>query len=103
MFNVQLKMYVWDSYSEENSENWILVYKSITLPFTPFIGLKIEFSSERDWRITEVHWNTDENSFKCMLQDLYSELGLDTPTFDEWLENFVENGGSIIRPHPKQE
>lgn len=101
MYKVNLQLEIWDSYSIEESENWVVAYKQIELPFTPFIGLEINFP--RGQRIKNIRWNVEGGSFTCSLEDQYCLNGIDDPVFDEWIEYYRKNEWLLNGPFPKNE
>ncbi len=45
---VHLLLYIWDRQNLDQSNNWAVAYKTIEMPFIPFIGLEIDFPFERN-------------------------------------------------------
>lgn len=103
MYKVHLQLYIWNSYSIEKSANWVVAYKTIEIPFPPFIGLELNFPLERCQVIKKVAWNIENGSFRCTLEDKLSLSGIDDPVFDEWIEYYEENKWIVLGPYPQNE
>ncbi len=103
MFKVNMNMYVWDGAGLELSKTYSVIYKNgVELPFPPYAGLGIRFSLEREWRIKSVTWEVEEQFFVCQLEDQFTNyLGVDDPTFEEFMEELEENGWSSIGVYSK--
>jgi len=91
-----MDMYVWDGASLELSKTYSVFYKkSVELPFPPYASLGIRFPLEREWRIKSVTWVVEEQFFVCQLEDQFTNyLGVDDPTFEEFMERLEEDGWS---------
>ncbi|MEO4187468.1 hypothetical protein ABH305_16595 [Acinetobacter pittii] len=100
---VHLLLYIWDRQNLDQSNNWAVAYKTIEMPFIPFIGLEIAFPLERNQKIKSIKWSMESNSFSCTLQDEFSRCGIDDPMFDEWLEYYKDHEWFIEGPYPKTE
>ncbi|MHA4955225.1 hypothetical protein [Acinetobacter pittii] len=74
---VHLLLYIWDRQNLDQSNNWAVAYKTIEMPFIPFIGLEIDFPFERNQKIKSIKWSMESNSFSCTLQDEFSRCGID--------------------------
>lgn len=100
---VHLLLYIWDRQNLDQSNNWAVAYKTIEMPFIPFIGLEIDFPFERNQKIKSIKWSMVSNSFSCTLQDEFSRCSIDDPMFDEWLEYYKDHEWFIEGPYPKTE
>jgi hypothetical protein len=98
MFKVTTILYIYDDFNKEESENYVVVNRTIELPFPPYNGLNLRIH-HLSHEIKEVTWSIDENSFVCHLQELFTTGGLDDHSFDEWQEYFQFDWSSS-GPHP---
>ncbi|MCH7332637.1 hypothetical protein [Acinetobacter modestus] len=103
MHNVNLLLYIWDRQTLEESNNWVLAYKKIEMPFIPFVGLEIDFPLERNQKIKSIKWSMENNSFSCILENEFSSYGINDPIFEEWLEYYENHEWSIEGPYAKIE
>ncbi|PAJ68034.1 hypothetical protein CJF42_26355 [Pseudoalteromonas sp. NBT06-2] len=99
MYKIKIQVYIWDGDSIENSEQWTVACKNIEIPFPPFHDLKIDFETEKERKIKSVTWNIDNQTFSCELYEQFCYLGVDDLMFDEWVEDFEDNGWLINGPH----
>jgi len=65
------------------------------------MSLKINFENEKERKIKNVTWNVEAKTFGCELYEEFCGLGIDDLMFDEWVEDFEDNGWSIQGPHEK--
>lgn len=89
MFKVTIKRIIYDGSNLDESKNWILAFHKIELPYTPFIGLKIQtlpvpFLHE----IIDISWLIDENCFVCDLEAIFSNVGVDEFSFEEYASEY---------------
>jgi hypothetical protein len=99
MFKATIKIYIYDGINLDESTSWVLAHRKIELPFTPYIGLNLQIHPT-SYKIKDVTWLVDGSCFVCDLQELYTTLGLDDFTFDEYQSEYKKYGWSLIGPHP---
>lgn len=89
MYTVVLTVSLWKD--EERQQHGKAFFRSIELPFAPFVGLSIETSQFSSRRVTHVIWRDDEKYFLCGVEDRAAIRSGESGTTYEDLFEFLES------------
>ncbi len=92
MHKVRLIKFVWSNQTPETSLEWSKLLYEVDVPFVPFHGLNIQLPMQRAWRIRDVEWNVEEQTFRCHIEDQFMNLLDVDDSYEDWLETLMECG-----------
>lgn len=93
--NVRLIKYVWTHQTPEISSEWSKLLFEVELPFVPFHGLNIQLPDQRAWRIRDVEWNVEEQTFRCHIEDQFMNLLDVDDSYEDWIDMLLECGWEL--------
>jgi hypothetical protein len=92
---VRLIKYLWTHQTPEISSEWSKLLFEVELPFVPFHGLNIQLPDQRAWRIRDVEWNVEEQTFRCHIEDQFMNLLDVDDSYEDWIDMLLECGWEL--------